>query len=92
MTLPDVLTSPRRFEMHRDLDVSGVSGVGIIAVGVQFPDPADVVFPDGLVLALPAGWCRITWLTEKRSTVLWASVADAIAVHGHGGATRIVWV
>jgi hypothetical protein len=90
--LPDVLALPRRFELHRDLDVSGVSGTGIVAVGTQFPDPAEVVFPDGQVLSLPPGWCRITWLSEHRSTVLWASVRDAIAVHGHGGATRIVWV
>ncbi len=82
----------RQFALHRDVDVSGVSGTGIVATGIEFVDPADVVFPDGVVLRLPPGWCRVTWHSDHPSTVLWPSVEDAMAVHGHGGATRIVWV
>ncbi len=90
--LPDTLTLLRRFELHRDVDVSGVSGVGVVAAGVVFPDAADVAFPDGGVLSLPPGWCRIVWMTKVRSTSLWSSVAEAMAAHGHDGATRLVWV
>lgn len=32
-----------RFELHRDTDVSGVSGVGIVADGVVFPDGTAVL-------------------------------------------------
>lgn len=82
----------RRFQLHRDRDVSGVSGTGVVAVGTQYMVDANVEFLDGFRLELPAGWCRVTWLTEFSSTVLWRSVEDAMAVHGHGGATRLVWL
>lgn len=66
----------RRFELHRTVDVSGVSGTGVVAQGVEFTD----------------GTCVVRWLSQRRSTVIWEQVEDAIAVHGHGGATRIVWL
>ena len=66
----------RIFQLHRDHDVSGISGTGIVADGV--------VFPDGVTV--------IRWRGERRSTVVWQSVDDVEAIHGHGGATRIVWV
>jgi hypothetical protein len=31
-------------------------------------------------------------LTGTRSTVVWDDVDDVNKIHGHGGATRIVWV
>lgn len=65
----------RRFELHRDVDVSGVSGTGVVAEGVAFADETAV----------------IRWLGPRSSTVIWSSIADAIAIHGHGGATRFVW-
>jgi hypothetical protein len=66
----------RRFQLVRDRDVSGVSGVGVVAEGVEFTD----------------GACVVRWHGEHRSTVVWGSVADALAIHGHGGATRVEWV
>lgn len=65
----------RTFEFHRDADVSGVSGTGVVADGVTFDDGVTVV----------------RWRGERRSTVVWPSVEDAIAVHGHDGATRLVY-
>lgn len=65
----------RTFHLARDVDVSGVSGVGIVAEGV--------VFPDGVTV--------IRWRGERQSTVVWPCVEDVEAIHGHGGATRIVW-
>ena len=65
----------RTFELHRDRDVSGVSGVGVVADGVAFPDGLSVV----------------RWRGERQSTVVWPSIEDVIAIHGHDGATRLVW-
>jgi hypothetical protein len=66
----------RRFLLDRDVDVSGVSGTGVVAEGV--------VFTDGTVV--------IRWTVEYRSTAIYASVADLMAIHGHDGSTRMHWV
>lgn len=67
--------SSRLFSLHRDRDISGVSGTGIVADGCAWPD----------------GTVSIRWRGTTPSTVSWNSIADAEHVHGHGGATRIVW-
>lgn len=82
----------RYFELHRDDDVSGVSGEGVVADGVVFDLPTDMTFPDGLRLFLPSGWVRLRWRGPRRSVVLWDSLGAAQDVHGHGGATRVVFV
>ncbi|MFH9248205.1 hypothetical protein ACH4LK_22585 [Streptomyces lydicus] len=69
------MTEPRLFALHRDRDISGVSGTGIVADGCAWPD----------------GTVSIRWRGAHPSTVSWNSLADAEHVHGHGGATRIVW-
>lgn len=65
----------RRFTLLRSIDVTGVSGTGIIAEGIRFSDDTVV----------------IRWLGERSSTVLWHRMQDAIDIHGHDGATRVVW-
>lgn len=66
---------PRLFSLARDQDVTGVSGTGRVADGVLWPD----------------GTVTVRWRGTRASTVLWPTLADAEAVHGHGGATRIEW-
>ncbi|WP_234374034.1 hypothetical protein [Streptomyces scabiei] len=66
---------PRRFHLQRDTDVSGVSGTGRVANGVLWPD----------------GAVSLRWIGARPSVVFWDRLEDAEAVHGHGGATRIVW-
>jgi len=66
---------PRRFHLQRTVDVTGVSGTGRVADGVLWPD----------------GSVTIRWRGERPSTVFWDDLAHAEAVHGHGGATLIVW-
>lgn len=66
---------PRLFHLQRDLDVTGVSGGGRVADGVLWPD----------------GTVTVRWRGDKPSTAMWGSLADAQAVHGHGGATRVVF-
>lgn len=68
-------TEPRLFHLQRDTDVSGVSGSGRVADGVRWPD----------------GTATVRWRGDRASTVNWDRVEDAEAIHGHGGATRIVW-
>ncbi|MFB6805427.1 hypothetical protein [Streptomyces sp. NPDC056387] len=69
------MTNSRRFHLLRHADISGVSGTGIVADGVLWPD----------------GTASLRWRGERPSTVHWDRIADAEAVHGHGGATEIVW-
>jgi hypothetical protein len=52
------------------------AGPALVAEGAAFSD----------------GGAVIRWLTGTRSTVVWDDVEDVHKVHGHGGATRIVWV
>ncbi len=66
---------PRRFHLQRNVDIAGMSGTGRVADGVLWPD----------------GTVSVRWRGERPSTVHWGRLADAEAIHGHGGATVIVW-
>jgi hypothetical protein len=68
--------APRPFGLYRHQDVTGASGVGLVATGVQFVD--------GVVV--------IRWRGESPSTVIWPSIEAAEKIHGHGGKTQIVWL
>lgn len=75
-----VLTSPRiemprTFSLQRNLDVSGISGTGIVAHGVRWPD----------------GAVALRWVGARPSTVHWSCLSDPIAIHGHDGATEFLW-
>lgn len=72
------MTEPRAFVLQRDEDDTGVSGTGVVAWGVEFPDG---------VVALR--WCS-AWPT---SVVFHDRGIEAVrAVHGHGGKTRIIYI
>lgn len=72
----------RRFHLRRLADVSGVSGTGYVAEGVEFTD----------------GLCVLRWLVVGTATQatpatgFYASLADVEAIHGHAGATVIEWI
>lgn len=70
------MTPPRRFILRRTVDVSGASGTGHVADGVQFED----------------GTAVIRWRTELRSTAIYDSVEELEIIHGHAGATRVEWI
>jgi len=65
----------RTFVLERDTDVSGVSGTGTVCEGVQFSD----------------GRCVMRWLGGLSSVAIYDSSDDLLAIHGHDGATRLVW-
>lgn len=67
----------RRFTLFRHEDKTGISGVGVVAEGIQFSD----------------GRVAIRWIAgEHHSTVLWDDMASVEAINGHGGATTVEWV
>jgi hypothetical protein len=66
----------RRFYFDRQTDVSGASGTGAVVEGVMFSDGSVVIH----------------WLTALSSIAIYQSIDDAIAIHGHGGATNLMWV
>lgn len=75
-TVDPAPSPPSRFELVRHRDVSGVSGTGIVAEGVQFSD----------------GTVTLRWRGKHPSTAMWPSITEVLAVHGHGGATEVRWL
>ena len=67
---------PRVFVLERHVDETGISGTGIVAEGVVFSD----------------GTCAMRWISEHRSTAVYATLDDLRAIHGHNGQTRIEFV
>ncbi|WKV74240.1 hypothetical protein AW27_023650 [Streptomyces sp. PCS3-D2] len=68
---------PRRFYLNRHTDVSGISGTGVVADGVLWPD----------------GTASVRWRGDHPSVVFWDRGQLSVDhVHGHGGATEIVWL
>lgn len=74
----------RTFHLQRDQDMSGLSGTGIVAEGVEFDDDTTVV-----------RWREVTGPNYDRgvraTTVVFPNIAAVEALHGHNGATQIVW-
>lgn len=72
------------FTLHRYDDITGISGVGVVAHGAVFPDGTTVVrWRD---LGGPAAERGV-----RPTTVIFPSIAAVEALHGHNGATRILW-
>lgn len=67
---------PRRFELHRHEDETGISGTGPVAEGVMFSD----------------GSAALRWRTAVRSTAIYACMGDLEKIHGHDGKTEVVWL
>ncbi|MFI6369227.1 hypothetical protein ACIBG0_41785 [Nocardia sp. NPDC050630] len=65
----------QRWQLHRDVDVTGRSGTGIVAHGIRFPD----------------GTAAMRWIGEPASTVTFDAITHVTSIHGHDGRTRLVW-
>lgn len=74
MSATETLCGVRLFQLHRDQDLTGYSGTGVVADGV--------VWPDGSV--------SMRWRGPIRTTVDASSLDDIQTIHGHDGATRVV--
>jgi hypothetical protein len=77
----------RRFHVQRDQDVTGVSGTGVVADGVQFPDGTTVV-----------RWRELPQNSDnyqrgvRATTVVFPDAHAVEALHGHNGATHLEWL
>ncbi|WP_019629721.1 hypothetical protein [Actinomadura atramentaria] len=65
----------RPFHLVRHDDVTGVSGEGIVADGVKWPD----------------GTVALRWRGEDPSTIHRDTLESVEKIHGHDGRTRIVF-
>lgn len=65
-----------RFELNRQVDISGVSGTGLVAVGVEFP----------------TGKCVVNWLGKHTTVTVYDSIEDVKFIHLHGGNTILNWI
>ncbi|MDX6237624.1 MAG: hypothetical protein QOG10_2439 [Kribbellaceae bacterium] len=66
----------RRFWLDRQTDISGVSGIGEVAEGIQFTD----------------GSIALRWISATPCTAVFDHLDQVAAVHGHGGVTTIRWL
>jgi hypothetical protein len=62
------------FYLQRNVDASGISGTGIVAVGV----------------IMPSGTCILEWQTFHSSIAHYKNIADVEAIHGHEGSTVVI--
>lgn len=70
------VSTSRRFLLVREEDVSGTSGTGVVAEGVEFS----------------SGRVALTWRSEHEVGSFYANVKTVLRVHGHEGRTTIEWV
>lgn len=61
------------FVLRRHKDISGVSGLGVVAHGCEFED----------------GSVALRWPGEHPSTAVWPDIRDVEAIHGHEGTTLV---
>lgn len=77
----------RRFLVARDVDATGLSGTGIVAEGVEFSDGTAVIRWRELPEDSPHYLRGV-----RATTVVFPSTEAVLALHGHDGATRLVWL
>lgn len=74
------MSAVRRFVLVRKEDVSGSSGTGIVAWGVEYPDLS----------------VQMRWLPGKTGysgfTAYAEGIAAVVANHGHDGRTEVRWI
>ena len=66
----------RYFQLFRKQDISGVSGVGVVAEGCEFHD----------------GQIALSWYGQHHVIGIYPSLRDVLAIHGHEGATVARWL
>ena len=70
------LTKSKIFVLYRIKDDSGISGLGIVAEGVEFSN----------------GKCALCWTTKYRSVAVYDSFKELMEIHGHDGKTEVIWI
>jgi hypothetical protein len=69
---------PKPFLLVREVDDTGVSGVGFVAEGVEFSD----------------GVVALRWMSKWPTSVVFhdRGIESLLAVHGHNGNTKIQYL
>jgi hypothetical protein len=73
----------RTFILVRDEDITGISGTGPVAEGIEFSD--------GTVVMRWRGPIEHPWGTTEATTVVHPNIRNVENLHGHNGATHIEW-
>ena len=68
-------STSRLFTLVRTEDISGTSGTGVVAEGVEFSD----------------GTCVLHWLSQLHSIEICANMHVVAAIHGHEGRTMVMY-
>ena len=68
--------TPMKFKLIRDVDASGISGIGHVADGVVFWN----------------GKCVLCWRTADSSIAIYDNIDVLKRIHGHQGKTKVVWI
>lgn len=71
----NVKSKMRTFVLERHEDVSGTSGTGIVAEGVEFT----------------SGMIALTWLSPYHCVNVYDNIKTVELVHGHDGRTKVAW-
>lgn len=74
--MPAKQVAMRRFYLDRTTDKTGTSGTGKVAEGVMFA----------------CGRVAMTWLSHFGCMNMYDNIQVVQALHGHDGATSVVWV
>lgn len=74
--MSDLKIKARRFYLLRHRDVSGVSGEGKVAEGVEFEN----------------GMCALSFSSSYQHANVYTNMRAVREVHGHEGATEVVFV
>lgn len=69
-------STSRLFTLVRTEDVSGTSGLGVVAEGVQFSN----------------GVCAVHWISQLGVVSVYDNVYTIEQVHGHEGRTKVVFL
>lgn len=65
----------KTFYLLRHSDVNGLSGTGVVAIGSLYPN----------------GEAHMLWVSFKSSFEMHKSIDALIDIHGHQGATELIW-
>ena len=70
-----VMARSKRFWLMRDEDISGISGTGRVAEGIEWTN----------------GMVTVSWLGTYHSIETVMNIHTIEALHSHNGKTRVVW-
>lgn len=65
----------KTFRLVRNEDISGVSGTGVVAEGVEFVN----------------GMVALSWFGSHSCVNTYTSMRTVVEIHGHEGATKVEW-